>query len=82
MREGGRIEVEWAAGGEAGGGGTWGKKRMAELHLCVCVYEWEKKLRSIPSALNYHSSTVCVCVFIPARLLMCVAAPTTPPNGE
>lgn len=40
--------------------------------LCVCVSE----LRSILSALNYHSSTVrvCACVFNPVSFLMCVAA--------
>lgn len=40
--------------------------------LCVCV----SVLRSILSALNYHSSTVhvCVCVFNPVSFLMCVAA--------
>lgn len=56
---------------KCGGGGGGG-----EGIGCVC----ERELRSIPSALNYHSSTVCV--FIPVCFLMCVAAPTTPPNGE
>ncbi len=42
------------------------ERRMGGLCVCVC------EVRSIPSALNYHSSTVCVCVSIPVSFLVCV----------
>lgn len=45
-----------------------GKKNGWVVRVCMC------ELRSIQSALNYHSSTVCVCVFDPGSFLMCVAA--------
>lgn len=54
----------------------------------ACVRSCVRELRSIPSALNYHSSTVCVYVFKSCELsYVCVcgcrvnSSPTTPPYG-
>lgn len=56
-----------------------GEKNGWVVRLCVRA---RVKLRSIPSALNYHSSTVCV--FTAVSLCGCRvnSSPTTPPNGD
>lgn len=40
------------------------------------------RLRSIPSALNYHSSTVCVFTAVSSCGCRVNSSPTTPPNGD